>query len=85
MMIWNDVSDIKKDLKVLMAQSNIDKTRIDNLEKQLDRLQEHTDGASVPMNGDQPDDRKLVYYEFILDLPRKRYEEDPRKQPNRHA
>jgi hypothetical protein len=33
MMIWNDVNEIKSDLKKLMAQSNIDKTRIDNLER----------------------------------------------------
>ena len=35
MMIWNDVSEIKADIKMLMAQSNIDKTRIDNLERQV--------------------------------------------------
>jgi hypothetical protein len=35
MMIWNDVSEIKADVKALMAQSNIDKTRIDNLERDL--------------------------------------------------
>lgn len=31
--IWNDVQEIKADIKALMAQSNIDKTRIDNLER----------------------------------------------------
>ena len=35
MMIWNDVTEIKSDVKALMAQSNVDKTRIDNLERQL--------------------------------------------------
>lgn len=35
MMIWNDVNEIKADVKALMAQSNIDKTRIDNLERQV--------------------------------------------------
>lgn len=34
-MIWNDVNEIKADVKALMAQSNIDKTRIDNLERQI--------------------------------------------------
>jgi len=34
-MIWNDVSEIKADVKALMAQSNIDKTRIDNLEREV--------------------------------------------------
>ena len=33
MMIWNDVNEIKSDVKQLMAQSNVDKTRIDNLER----------------------------------------------------
>lgn len=33
MMIWNDVNEVKADIKILMAQSNIDKTRIDNLER----------------------------------------------------
>jgi hypothetical protein len=35
MMIWQDVTEIKADVKALMAQSNIDKTRIDNLERQV--------------------------------------------------
>ena len=33
LLIWNDVNEIKSDVKLLMAQSNIDKTRIDNLER----------------------------------------------------
>lgn len=35
MMIWNDVNEIKADVKQLMTQSSIDKTRIDNLERQV--------------------------------------------------
>ncbi len=35
LLIWSDVTEIKADLKILMAQSNIDKTRIDNLERQV--------------------------------------------------
>lgn len=35
LMIWQDVNEIKADVKALMAQSNIDKTRIDNLERQM--------------------------------------------------
>ena len=33
LMIWSDVNEVKADVKALMAQSNIDKTRIDNLER----------------------------------------------------
>lgn len=32
-LVWNDIREIKSDVKALMAQSNIDKTRIDNLER----------------------------------------------------
>lgn len=45
MMIWNDVNEIKADVKALMAQSNIDKTRIDNLERII-----YKKTASLPFN-----------------------------------
>lgn len=32
-MMWNTLNEIKADVKVLMSQSAIDKTRIDNLER----------------------------------------------------
>ena len=44
LLIWNDVNEIKADVKQLMAQSNIDKTRIDNLERQVFR-----GTASIPV------------------------------------
>jgi hypothetical protein len=34
-MIWQDVTEIKKDVKALMLQSSVDKTRIDALERQV--------------------------------------------------
>ena len=34
-LIWKDVTELKDDVKALLAQSNIDKTRIDNIERQL--------------------------------------------------
>jgi hypothetical protein len=45
MMIWNDVNEIKTDVKSLMAQSNVDKTRIDNLERII-----YKKTASIPFN-----------------------------------
>jgi hypothetical protein len=45
MMIWNDVNEIKSDVKSLMAQSNVDKTRIDNLERLI-----YKKTASVPFD-----------------------------------
>ena len=35
MMIWNDVTEIKKDVKALMLRSSVDKTRIDNIEREV--------------------------------------------------
>lgn len=46
--IWQDVKEIKSDVKALMAQSNIDKTRIDNLEREF-----YKTSASLPAN-DEP-------------------------------
>ena len=45
LLIWSDVTEIKADLKILMAQSNIDKTRIDNLERMV-----YKTAASFPTN-----------------------------------
>ena len=40
LLIWSDVNEIKGDVKALMAQSNIDKTRIDNLTNDVRMLEE---------------------------------------------
>ena len=48
MMIWNDVNEIKADVKALMAQSNVDKTRIDNLERQIYKTSSSLP-ASIPV------------------------------------
>lgn len=37
--IWYDVTQIKSDIRTLMAQSNIDKTRIDNLERRVNNIE----------------------------------------------
>lgn len=38
MLIWRDVGDLRSDVKSLLAQSNIDKTRIEILERQVQML-----------------------------------------------
>jgi hypothetical protein len=40
MMIWRDVNELRADVKSLLAQSNIDKTRIDNLINDVKMLEE---------------------------------------------
>lgn len=73
LLIWNDVNEIKADVKALMAQSNIDKTRIDNLERQVFKMGTATVPV-LPTNEEAPrpnayavltDNKiKFVNYEF---------------------
>ena len=46
--IKSDISDVKADIKVLMAQSNIDKTRIDNIERQIFKATSRANYPSMP-------------------------------------
>lgn len=47
-MIWQDVNEVKQDVKLLMAQSNIDKTRIDNLERSVYTNKQHLVSIRIP-------------------------------------
>lgn len=38
MMIWRDVSELRSDVKQLLAQSNIDKTEIQNLKREVFKI-----------------------------------------------
>jgi hypothetical protein len=40
MMIWRDVTEMRNDIKMLLAQSNIDKTKIEQLEKDVRFLEQ---------------------------------------------
>lgn len=39
MLIWRDVSELRSDVKALLAQSNVDKTEILNLKKDVQMIQ----------------------------------------------
>jgi len=58
MLIWNDVNEIKSDVKALMAQSNIDKTRIDNLERVVFKT---APTAEFPFKKDKTDYMSVTY------------------------
>jgi hypothetical protein len=45
MMIWRDINELRSDVKSLLAQSNIDKTRIDNLERDVRFLEQKVLGG----------------------------------------
>ncbi len=54
-LIWQDVTEIKADVKALMAQSNIDKTRIDALERAVYNKTAQLNKYKVPFPpGDYP-------------------------------
>ena len=58
-MIWHDISEMKSDIKQLIVQSNVDKTRIDNLERQIYKtgLRVPTPPSKLPL---QVDMRQVV-------------------------
>ena len=60
LLIWNDVNEIKADVKLLMAQSNIDKTRIDNIERQMFKA------SSAPL---VPGNQHAEYQQLVAVLP----------------
>ena len=52
LLIWNDVNEIKADVKALMVQSSVDKTRIDNLEREIfSQLDSRLDKLEKKLNG----------------------------------
>lgn len=56
--IWNDVQEIKSDVKALMAQSNIDKTRIDNLERLT--YKSRTTSSNFPGNNKKSNESMIL-------------------------
>lgn len=60
LLIWNDVNEIKADVKLLMAQSNIDKTRIDNIEREMFKT------SSAPL---VPSSQPVEYQQLVAVLP----------------
>lgn len=60
LLIWNDVNEIKADVKLLMAQSNIDKTRIDNIEREMFKT------SSAPL---APSSQPVEYQQLVAVLP----------------
>ena len=73
LMIWNDVNEIKADVKALMAQSNIDKTRIDNLERQVY-------GKTAANNSGKKEPKPFIANELYAVLPDNTSNPKPKKR-----
>jgi len=74
-MIWHDVSEMKADVKQLIVQSNVDKTRIDNLEREIYKtgLRAPTPPSKLPLQVDmrqvvaiKPDEDDEKYHLYHL-------------------
>lgn len=68
--IWQDVQEIKSDTKALLAQSMIDKTRIDNLEREV--FDKNIVSFEIPEKKPQ-EIPKPVLTEFIVVKPEELY------------
>jgi hypothetical protein len=65
MMIWRDVTELRSDVKSLLAQSNIDKTKIEQLEKDIRFLQQSIYGGKKTVKySDYQHDRLFKHEEF---------------------
>lgn len=60
MLIWRDVSELRSDVKSLLAQSNVDKTEILNLKKDVQMIQSQLFKQTAM--SDAVDNNSLVAY-----------------------
>lgn len=75
LLVWNDIREIKQDVKMLMAQSNIDKTRIDNLERAV----YNKTALSIP-NPPNKLPSQIVYQEMVAIKPENDEEPKPKRK-----
>lgn len=53
MMIWRDVTEMRSDIKALLAQANVDKTEIQNLKRDVQTLNHQVFKIPVPIAMDE--------------------------------
>lgn len=72
MLIWRDVTELRNDVKALLAQSNIDKTKIENLEKDVKTLEQAVFNRRLTASTEAVDLReyrdKYFKHEDIFDI-----------------
>ena len=75
-LIWRDVTEMRTDIKALLAQSNIDKTDIQNLKRDVQMLDHQVFKIPVPvaMNDEETKSKDYLYadryfkHEEIFDI-----------------
>jgi hypothetical protein len=78
--IWQDVQEIKSDTKALLAQSMIDKTRIDNLERQM--FGKSSAGLEYPVKAPQNMPRPALI-DFVATKPEEQYYNNKKESDNK--
>jgi len=56
-LIWRDVTEMRADVKALLAQSNIDKTDIQNLKRDVQTLEFTVFNKKIVASNELPDDK----------------------------
>lgn len=69
MLIWRDINEMRADVKMLLAQSNVDKTKIENLQRDVNQLEQAVFGKKVIAATDLPWFMKVYFkHEDIYDV-----------------
>lgn len=68
MLIWRDVSELRSDVKMLLAQSNIDKTKIEQLEKDVKSLEQAVFNKKITVLYSKPATDKLFKHEEFFQI-----------------
>lgn len=58
MMIWRDVTELKSDVKQLLAESNSNKAKVENLERQVQQLNQAVFKIPKPISNNDNKDRE---------------------------
>jgi hypothetical protein len=73
-MIWRDVTELRSDVKQLLAESSSNKTKVERLEKQVDQLNKSVYKIPVTKNQDnQPFDNDYSYNQIEAVLNKDEY------------
>lgn len=66
-LIWRDVTEMRNDIKALLAQSNVDKTDIQNLKRDVDKLEQAVFNRKIIASA-EPVNKLLFKHEDIFDV-----------------
>ena len=81
MLIWRDINEMRSDVKILLAQSNVDKTKIEHLESDVQALNKAVFKISKnTSNSSREKDSSVVFAQMIYGKPEEMY--DIKKQLN---